>query len=126
MRYGQYIWDERRVPNGPVFIRVDLRAQTISVFRSGHEIGTAVILYGADEKPTPTGEFKLLQRLTDHCSSLYEAPMPYTLRLTGDGISIHGSDVKKGAATHGCIGVPIAFAALLFDAAKAGDTVIIV
>jgi lipoprotein-anchoring transpeptidase ErfK/SrfK len=34
--------------------------------------------------------------------------------------------VKRGAAIHGCIGVPIAFAALLFDAAKAGDTVIIV
>jgi hypothetical protein len=126
MRYGQYIWDERQVPNGPVFIRVDLRAQTISVFRSGHEIGTAVILYGADEKPTPTGEFKILQRLKDHRSSLYDAPMPYTLRLTGDGISIHGSDVKRGAATHGCIGVPIAFAALLFDAAKAGNRVIIV
>ena len=126
MRYGQYIWDERQVPNGPVFIRVDLRAQTISVFRSGHEIGTAVILYGADEKPTPTGEFKILQTLKDHRSSLYDAPMPYTLRLTGDGISIHGSDVKRGAATHGCIGVPIAFAALLFDAAKAGNRVIIV
>jgi hypothetical protein len=59
------------------------------VFRSGHEIATAVILYGADEKPTPTGEFKILQRLKDHRSSLCDAPMPYTLRLTGDGISIH-------------------------------------
>jgi lipoprotein-anchoring transpeptidase ErfK/SrfK len=126
MRYGQYVWDEQGVPNGPIFIRIDLRAQTISVFRSGHEIGTAVILYGADEKPTPTGSFEIIQRLKDHRSSLYDAPMPYTLRLTTDGIAIHGSDVRQGAATHGCIGVPTAFASLLFEVAKAGDKVVII
>jgi lipoprotein-anchoring transpeptidase ErfK/SrfK len=107
-------------------VRVDLQGQTISVFRSGHEIGTAVILYGADEKPTPTGGFHILQKLKDHRSSLYDAAMPYTLRLTEDGVAIHGSDVKEGAATHGCIGVPTAFAELLFEEAKTGDKVIIV
>jgi lipoprotein-anchoring transpeptidase ErfK/SrfK len=126
MQYGQFVWDDSGVPVGPVSIRVDLKAQTISVFRSGHEIGTAVILYGADEKPTPTGDFHILQKLEDHRSSLYGAAMPYTLRLTGDGIAIHGSDVRRGAATHGCIGVPTAFAKALFHEAKSGDRVIVV
>lgn len=126
MKYGQYVWNDKGVPDGPVSVRVDLKAQTLSVFRSGHEIGTAVILYGADEKPTPTGDFDILQKLKDHHSSLYDAEMPYTLRLTGDGIAIHGSNVEKGAATHGCVGVPTAFAALLFDQVKSGDKVIIV
>jgi hypothetical protein len=126
MRYGQYVWDDKGVPDGPISVRVDLGAQTISVFRSGHEIGTAVILYGAEEKPTPTGGFNIMQKLKDHRSSLYDADMPYTLRLTGDGISIHGSNVRKGRATHGCVGVPTAFAALLFDEVKTGDKVIVV
>ena len=51
--------------------------------------------------------------------------MPYTLKLTLDGVSIHGSNVRDGYATHGCIGVPVDFAAKLFQAASTGDEVII-
>jgi len=127
MTYGDYRWDDKGVPPGPTWVRVDLRSQLISVFRSGQEIGTAVILYGADGLPTPTGKFPILAKLKDHRSATYDgAPMPYTLRLTGDGVSIHGSDVRWGFATHGCVGVPTAFAARLFDAVKTGDEVLIV
>jgi lipoprotein-anchoring transpeptidase ErfK/SrfK len=127
MSYGDYRWDEKGVPAGPTWVRVDLRSQLISVFRSGQEIGTAVILYGADGVPTPTGKFPILAKLKDHRSATYDgAPMPYTLRLTPDGVSIHGSNVRWGFATHGCVGVPTAFAAKLFDAVKAGDEVLIV
>jgi hypothetical protein len=127
MTYGDSRWDDRSVPRGPTWVRVDLKSQLISVFRSGHEIGTAVILYGADGVPTPTGKFPILAKLKDHRSATYDnAPMPYTLRLTADGVSIHGSNVRWGFATHGCIGVPTAFAAKLFDAVKTGDEVLIV
>ena len=54
------------------------------------------------------------------------APLPYTLRLTEDGVSIHGSNVRWGFATHGCVGVPSAFAAKLFAALNVGDEVQIV
>jgi lipoprotein-anchoring transpeptidase ErfK/SrfK len=127
MRYGQYIWDEKNVPQGPMWVRVDLKRQIISVFRGGHEIGTAVILYGADEKETPVGVFPILAKIKDHKSITYgDAPMPYTLRLTGDGVSIHGSDVRWGRATHGCIGVPVDFAHKLFDGVSKGDQVTII
>lgn len=126
MHYGDYIWDESGVAPGSAWVRVDLDAQIISVFRAGHEIGTAVILYGADKKPTPTGRFPILAKLKDHQSSLYDAKMPYTLRLTGDGIAIHGSNVRKGLATNGCIGVPEDFAAKLFDQMNVGSEVVIV
>ena len=127
MQYGDYVWNERNVPQGPVWIRVDLKSQIISVFRAGHEIGTAVILYGATEKQTPSGTFPILAKIKDHKSITYDnAPMPYTLRLTGDGVSIHGSDVRWGRATHGCIGVPIDFAHKLFDQASMGDQVVII
>ena len=127
MYFGDFRWDDRGVAPGPAWVRVDLRSQLISVFRSGQEIGTAVILYGADGLPTPTGKFPILAKLRDHRSVTYDgAPMPYTLRLTADGVSIHGSNVRWGFATHGCIGVPTAFAAKLFDAVKTGDEVLIV
>jgi len=84
-----------------------------------------VVLYGADKKETPTGRMPILWKGRNHRSSLYDAPMPYTMRLTGDGVAIHGSDVRWGAATHGCIGVPTAFAAHLFDVAKVGDPVFV-
>ena len=127
MRYGEFRWDEKNVPDGPMWVRVDLKRQLISVFRGGHEIGTAVILYGAEEKETPVGVFPVLAKIRDHKSITYDnAPMPYTLRLTGDGVSIHGSEVSWGRATHGCIGVPLEFAHKLFDEISKGDQVTIV
>lgn len=126
LTYGEFRWDEKGVPAGPTWVRVDLKSQIISVFRSGHEIGTAVILYGAESKETPIGKFPIQAKLKDHHSATYDqAPMPYTLRLTPDGVAIHGSNVRWGFATHGCIGVPLAFAAKLFSAVKTGDDVVI-
>lgn len=126
MHHGDNYWDEAGVPDGPIVVTVDLAAQVLSVFRGGYEIGTAVILYGADAKPTPLGVYPVTQKDATHRSSIYGgAPMPYMLRLTNDGVSIHGSDVKDGYMTHGCIGVPIAFAKKLFGVVKVGDKVIV-
>jgi lipoprotein-anchoring transpeptidase ErfK/SrfK len=52
--------------------------------------------------------------------------MPFTLNLTEDGVAIHGSDVRRGMATHGCIGLPLEFAELLFREVSKGDEVVIV
>lgn len=125
-RHGAYVWDESGAPaTGSAIITVDLKAQTLSIFRAGYEIGAAVILYGADDKPSPLGAFPITEKDADHVSNLYNAPMPYMLRLTSDGVAIHGSDVKWGSATHGCIGVPTPFAKKLFEAVKLGDLVVI-
>jgi lipoprotein-anchoring transpeptidase ErfK/SrfK len=126
LKFGDWYWDEKAAPaEGPLVITVDRAAQVISVFRAGYEIGTAVILYGADNTPTPLGVFPITQKSADHVSNIYFAPMPYMLRMTNDGISIHGSDVKIGYATHGCVGVPIPFAKILFEHVKLGDRVIV-
>lgn len=127
MQFGSFIWDEDRVPKkGAMWVRIDLGQQILSVFRGGHEIGTAVILYGTDGKPTPTGDFTVLQKAADYHSHAYDAAMPYMLRLTDDGVAIHGSNVREGYATHGCIGVPPDFAKRLFTVMAKGDPVFIV
>jgi len=125
MQFGAYVWDEDHIPKGPIWVRVDLDRQLLSVFRGGHEIGSAVILYGTDGKPTPTGSFTVLQKAAHYVSHSYDAPMPYMLRLTDDGVAIHGSNVRQGWATHGCIGVPLDFARLLFAETNKGDVVFI-
>ena len=125
MHFGDFVWNEDGIPAGNVWVRIDLTKQLLSVFRGGHEIGSAVILYGTDGKATPTGSFTILEKDPNHYSRSYDAPMPYMLRLTTDGVAIHGSNVREGWATHGCIGVPLDFARLLFGAAKKGDPVII-
>ncbi|MCW1382979.1 L,D-transpeptidase family protein [Novosphingobium sp. KCTC 2891] len=125
IKFGQFYWDESKAAPGPLVMTVDLEARTLSVFRGGHEIGATAILKGYGDKPTPTGIFPITQKDADHVSSTYEAPMPYMMRLTPDGVSIHGSKVQKGYATNGCVGVPEEFARRLFDVAQLGDKVII-
>lgn len=125
MHFGEFHWNEAGIPAEPTWIRIDLARQTMSVFRGGHEIGTGVILYGADSYPTPRGRFPVLEKLKDHRSSIYNAEMPFTLRLTPDGVAIHGSNVRLGAATHGCVGIPEAFAAHVYQSVQPGDLVFI-
>ncbi len=125
MHFGNFVWNEDRIPEGTVWVRVDLARQMLSVFRGGHEIGSAVILYGGDSYATPTGSFTILSKDRNYFSRSYQAPMPYALRLTNDGVAIHGSSVREGWATHGCIGVPPSFARLLFAAASKGDLVVV-
>lgn len=125
LNYGDFVWDDSGAGAGQVWIRIDLARQLISVFRGEDEIGTAVILYGAPEKPTPKGAFKVIAKATDHYSRSYDAPMPYMLRLTDDGIAIHASRVRANGATHGCLGVPRRFAELLYRVADMGTEVFI-
>lgn len=123
--HGFWIWDDENVPDGDLIITVDLKAESLSVFRDGYEIGAAVISFGDALKPTPTGVFPITQKSKDHVSNIYGTPMPYMLRMTNDGISIHGANVRWGWGTRGCIGVPTEFAAKLFEQVKLGDRVIV-
>jgi lipoprotein-anchoring transpeptidase ErfK/SrfK len=127
LRHGEWAWTEGPVPtSGPTLVVVNLRAQLLSLYRDGQEIGRVRIVYGADEKPTPIGTFPILEKDEVHFSNLYGgAPMPYMLRLTRDGVSIHGSEVADDIVTHGCVGLPKAFAAMLFRQVKVGDRVVV-
>lgn len=126
IKYGEWHWDEAGAPAGPIVVTVDLEARVLSVFRGGHEIGATAVLLGTQEKPTPLGVFPIIWKKADHYSSIYDgAPMPFTQRLTEDGIAIHGTLVEKGYASHGCVGVPDSFAKKLFATTSLGDKVYI-
>lgn len=126
MAFGEFVWNDAGIPPGRIWLRVDLSRQILSVFRGEDEIATSVILYGQDETPTPIGNFPIRGMERNHRSNAYDAMMPFTLWLTSDGVAIHGSNVRQGSATHGCIGVPEAFAQRLFSVVKRGDLVSVV
>lgn len=126
MQFGAFSWDDKGIPPGKVWLRIDLSRQILSVFRGEDEIGTSVILYGQDATPTPIGNFPIRGMEKNHRSNTYDAMMPFTLWLTNDGVAIHGSNVREGLATHGCIGVPLEFARRLFGVVKRGDMVSVV
>jgi len=126
IRYGEWHWDEAGVPDGPLVVTVDLEARVLSVFRGGYEIAATAVLLGTSDKPTPTGLFPITQKDADHVFNIYDgAPMPYMMRLTNDGVTIHGTNVQNGYASHGCVGVPTPFAKKLFGIAPLGTPVYI-
>lgn len=122
---GDYAWNADGVADGPLRIVVDIAAQRLYAYRGGIEIGRSSIIWGSDEKPTPTGLFPILEKRRDHISNLYDAEMPFMMRLTWDGIALHGAEVDAEYATHGCVGLPDEFAELLFEEARVGDKVLV-
>ena len=126
IKYGEWHWDDKGVPAGPLVITVDLDARVLSVFRGGYEIGATAVLLGFGDTPTPLGVFPVKWKDADHTSSTYDnAPMPFTMNLTPDGVAIHGTQVEKGYASHGCVGVPNDFAQKIFAITPVGTKVYI-
>ena len=126
MRHGDFVWNDEGVAEGKISIWVDLRRQMISAFRDGHEIGTSVIIYGAEDRTSPEGRFPILNKQRHYHSRTYDAPMPASLFITNDGVALHGSPMSSRRASHGCIGLPVEFAEKLFDASEVGDIVEII
>lgn len=125
IKYGEWHWDEANVPSGPIVMTVDLDARVISVFRGGYEIGASAVLLGSEEKPTPLGIFPITEKKRHHVSNIYDAEMPYMQRLTNDGITLHATQVAWGYVSHGCVGMPEAFAKKVFETTSLGDKVYI-
>jgi hypothetical protein len=67
----------------------------------------------------------VLEKQKDHSSKYDDAPMPYMQRLTQDGLALHGGHPRGYPASHGCIRLPMGFAAALFKEDKRGMHVVI-
>jgi hypothetical protein len=57
----------------------------------------------------------VLQKDADHHSKTYNnAAMPYTERLTWDGVALHAGGLPGYPSSHGCVHLPSEFARLLW------------
>jgi hypothetical protein len=123
---GQFAWQLETAPSGPVMILVSLTEQLARVYRNGVEIGNSTVSSGRTGHDTPTGVFTILQKARVHHSSTYdEASMPFTERLTWDGVALQAGGVPGYPSSHGCVHLPLAFAKLLFDVTTVGTSAVI-
>jgi hypothetical protein len=127
LKPGQYVWDDSQADSGgPLSVTVDLSNQLAWVYRGDRLVGLSTISSGTSGYETPTGTFPILQKNLTHKSNLYDdAPMPFMLRLTWDGVALHAGAVPGHPASHGCVRLPKGFAKLLYGAARIGTTVTI-
>ena len=94
---------------------IDLTTQRAFVYRDGTLIGVSVIASGKRGYETPRGTFTVLEKERHHHSNKYDnAPMPYMQRLSWSGLALHGGHPRGHPASHGCIRLPMGFAAALF------------
>ncbi|MFT5905005.1 MAG: lipoprotein-anchoring transpeptidase ErfK/SrfK [Cryomorphaceae bacterium] len=109
---------------------------------------------GNSKHPTPTGDFKIMEKVIDKRSNLYGkildangevvktnadsrddvipeggsflgASMTNWMRITGDGVGMHRGRVPRYPASHGCIRTPRSVVTIIYDKVKFGTSVTI-
>ena len=146
-------WDDDGSPGAP-WMQVDLGRQVATFFRGENRIGAAAISSGTEERQTPAGEYRILEKLEEKYSTKYghiedstghvvnddatpgtpvppgcryvPAPMPFWMRLTTTGVGMHQGFLPGYAASHGCIRMDRNVVQKFFNAAHVGMRVKVV
>src|SRR5216684_4435997 len=110
----------------PIMAIVSIKSQKVTFYDADGWILRAPVSSGTKGRETPAGVFSVVEKDKDHRSSLYDdAWMPNMLRITWNGIALHGGPLPGYPASHGCVRMPFGFAEELFDKVKIGTRVII-
>src|SRR5262249_23722468 len=110
----------------PIMAIVSIKSQKVTFYDAEGWILRAPVSSGTTGRETPPGVFAVVEKDKDHRSSLYDdARMPHMLRITWNGVALHGGPLPGYAASHGCVRMPFGFAEKLFDKVRIGTRVII-
>jgi hypothetical protein len=110
----------------PIMAIVSIKSQHVTFYDADGWILRAPVSTGTTGRETPAGVFAVIEKNKDHHSSMYDdAWMPNMLRITWNGIALHGGPLPGYAASHGCVRMPFDFAERVFDKAPMGMRVII-
>src|SRR5262247_629574 len=110
----------------PIMAIVSIKSQKVTIYDADGWILRAPVSSGTAGRETPAGVFSVVEKDKDHRSTLYDdAWMPHMLRITWNGIALHGGPLPGYAASHGCVRMPFGFAEKLFDKTRIGMRVII-
>ena len=140
-------WDDDGSPGEPRVV-VDLKKQVAQFYRGDHVIGVAAIASGKEGRNTPPGQYKIMEKDPTHKSSKYgwiedsqgkmvnedatpstpvpagcryvAAPMPWFMRLRGDGVGMHEGFLPGYPASHGCIRMDRGVVKKFYDNAYVG------
>jgi hypothetical protein len=115
-----------RAAGEPIMAIVSIKTQQVTLYDADGWILRAPVSTGVTGRETPAGVFAVLEKEKDHHSTMYDdAWMPNMLRVTWNGIALHGGPLPGYAASHGCVRMPYRFAEKLFDKTRIGMRVII-
>jgi lipoprotein-anchoring transpeptidase ErfK/SrfK len=113
-------------PQGPLFIAISIEKQSLKVYDANGFFAETPISTGTKGHPTPMGVFSIIQKRKHHHSNIYSgAPMPFMQRITWSGIAMHAGVLPGYPASHGCIRMPMAFAAKMWKWTKTGARVVV-
>lgn len=115
-----------RAAGEPIMAIVSIKSQQVTFYDADGWILRAPVSTGVGGRETPAGIFAIVEKEKDHRSTMYDdAWMPNMLRITWNGIALHGGPLPGYAASHGCIRMPYGFAEKLYDKTWIGMRVII-
>jgi len=99
---------ERASPGGPKRVVIDKTKQELRAYEGDQLVQQSEISTGAQGRRTPNGTYEVGVKWRMHHSTIYDdAPMPYSVQVTGDYF-IHGyHKVPDYPASHGCIRLPL-------------------
>ena len=110
----------------PIMAIVSIKSQHVTFYDADGWILRAPVSTGTTGRETPAGVFAVIEKNKDHHSTMYDdAWMPNMLRITWNGLALHGGPLPGYAASHGCVRMPFDFAEKVFDKAPMGMRVII-
>jgi lipoprotein-anchoring transpeptidase ErfK/SrfK len=113
-------------PQNPLTLVISIKSQKVTLYGNGKPIETSIISTGTPGNDTPMGVFSVIEKDRHHRSNIYSnAPMPYMQRITWSGVALHEGFVTGRPASHGCIRLPRAFAARLWEITQLGVRVIV-
>ena len=122
----QTVMTAPRPAGDPIMAIVSIKSQHVTFYDADGWILRAPVSTGTTGRETPAGVFAVIEKDKDHHSTMYDdAWMPNMLRITWNGIALHGGPLPGYAASHGCVRMPFDFAAKVFDKAPMGMRVII-
>ncbi|HEX3936240.1 MAG TPA: L,D-transpeptidase family protein [Xanthobacteraceae bacterium] len=122
----QTVMTAPRPAGDPIMAIVSIKSQHVTFYDADGWILRAPVSTGTTGRETPAGVFAVIEKNKDHHSTMYDdAWMPNMLRITWNGIALHGGPLPGYAASHGCVRMPFDFAAKVFDKAPMGMRVII-
>ncbi len=129
---------------GRDYCEVDLGAQHLWVYKKGKVVLETDVVSGKDDSKhrTPAGAFtaydmqqnKILRgEKKPNGKYEYETPTKYWIRLTNQGVGLHdapwrgsfGGSIWKKGGSHGCINLPAAAAAKIYELMSNGTPVIV-
>jgi lipoprotein-anchoring transpeptidase ErfK/SrfK len=135
-------------------VRVSISKQRAYLLMGDEVVIDTPISSGKRARPTPQGNFRVLEKDKDHRSNIYGdfkdaagrtvragvsskidsapsgthfvgAPMTWFMRLTDEGVGMHVGILPGYPASHGCIRMPSAAAEMFYNRVKVGTPVVV-